>query len=181
MPRTPEFIEDFLKGNTQVLNLIYKELYPKVKTYILKNSGTVKDAEDVFQNALLILLVKIKENPGAVNSFDSYLFTVCRNYWRRERQKKRVTNLDYTTLNSKESDLAGFYVEQTKYDLFREKLAELSEQCKELLGMSFAKVPYSEIVKAFGYASQLVARQRVFKCRSRLIKLIKKDPRAKGL
>ena len=36
---------------------------------------------------------------------------------------------------------------------------------------------YAEIVSLYKYASQLVARQRVFKCKSRLIQLIQKDRR----
>ena len=47
--------------------------------------------------------------------------------------------------------------------------------------MSFAKVGYQKIVEAFNYASQVVARQRVFKCKNRLISLIKKDERFKSL
>jgi len=43
------------------------------------------------------------------------------------------------------------------------------------LNMIFEKKSYSEIVLKYSYASQTVARQRVFKCKSRLAKLIKED------
>jgi hypothetical protein len=45
----------------------------------------------------------------------------------------------------------------------------------------FAKIPYSHIAKEHGYSSETVVRQRVFKCKNKLIELIKKDPRYKSL
>ena len=47
--------------------------------------------------------------------------------------------------------------------------------------MVLEKIPYEEIVEAFGYASSTVARQRVFKCKAKLVQLIKFDKRYKNL
>ncbi|MEP2937643.1 MAG: sigma-70 family RNA polymerase sigma factor [Gilvibacter sp.] len=172
-----QFSQGFLDGDPVVLEVLYKRVFPNVLSYVQSHDGSKKDAEDIFQNALLVVFVKIKEEKTNIKAIDSYLFTVCRNLWRREAAKNRVTNIEKVTLWSKEIDLSAFYLEQEQFDLYREKFELLTEQCKELLGMSFAKVGYDAIVKAFNYASQLVARQRVFKCKNRLIELIKKDPR----
>ena len=172
-----QFSQGFLDGDALVLEVLYKKVFPNVLSYVLKHDGSRKDAEDIFQSSLLVVYVKIKEDRLAIKSLENYLFTVCRNLWRRQAAKNRVTNLDSVTLWSKEIDLSSFYVEQAQFDLYREKFELLSDACKELLGMSFAKIGYDAIVMAFNYASQLVARQRVFKCKNRLIELIKKDPR----
>jgi hypothetical protein len=42
-------------------------------------------------------------------------------------------------------------------------------------------VPYSVIVEKFSYATENAAFQRVFKCKKRLMDLIKTDPRYKNL
>ncbi len=177
MQTDSDFIEGFLGGNKFVLKKIYDNSFPSVKNFILSRSGSQKDAEDVFQNALLLLFVKLKKEKVKIQSFDNYLFIVCRNLWRREKAKNRVTNVDNITLISEDLDLAGFYVEENQWELYNEKFKQLSEQCKEIIKLVFKKVPYAEIVKQFDYASQTVARQRVFKCKKRLIQLIKNDQR----
>lgn len=175
MQNDDSFIQEFLSGKSEVLSKIYKTSYPYVKAYIMSHDGSKKDAEDVFHNALVLLFVKLKDGKLNIQSFDKYLFTVCRNLWRRENAKKRVTNLDAIPLVSEELDYASFYIEQEQWELYKEKFEELSAQCQEILSMLLKKATYATIVEKFNYASQTVARQRVFKCKSKLIKLIKSD------
>lgn len=172
------FIEGFLNGDPDIFNDIYTNTFQNVVRFITSRGGSQKEAEDIFQNSLVHLYVKLKEGKLQIESFENYLFIVCRNLWRSESAKKnRVTKLDTVPLVSDEIDKAVFYAEQSQWELYMEKFELLSEQCQQILKMTFNKRPYTEIVKAYKYASQTVARQRVFKCKSRLIKLIKKDKR----
>lgn len=171
------FIKKFLEGDATTLKEIYAKSFSYVKHYITSRDGTIKDAEDIFQSALVILYVKLKEKSINIQKFDNYLFTVCKNLWRKENKKKRVTNNDIIPLISEELDMATFYLEQQQWELYKEKLLNISEQCQTLLKMIFEKKTYNEIVEKYNYSSHTVARQRVFKCKSRLIKLIKQDIR----
>ena len=72
-------------------------------------------------------------------------------------------------------------IEQKKWELFTEALQKLSDNCKAILGMFFAKIPYAKIVEKMNYSSETVARQRVFKCKNKLKDIIKKDSRFKSL
>lgn len=171
----------FLEGNPKIINDLYLRLYEKVERYILSRGGLKKDAEDVFHNALLHLYTKAKNGELNVSNIDNYLFKVCINLWRRGFAKKRVTNVSEMPLMAEKSNLELFYDEQSQWDLYVEKFELLTENCKELLSLIFGKTPYEDIVQQFSYASQTVARQRVFKCKSRLIQLIKNDKRYKRL
>lgn len=177
MQNDTSFIQDFLKGDPQVLSKIYQNIFPHIVSYIQSRGGSKKDAEDIFHDALVLLFVKLKEDKLNVQSFDKYLFTICRNLWRRENANKRVTNIDIHSLVSVDVDMASFYVEQQQWELYKEMLEKLSPQCQKILSLLLKKTSYAEIVKTFNYSSQVVARQRVFKCKSRLIKLIKNDAR----
>lgn len=178
MSNSNDFIEGFLKGDPKVFKKIYDACHTNVIQYISARGGSKKQAEEIFQNALVQLYVKLKNNQLNIQSFEDYLFIVCINLWRRENKiKNRVTNIDAIPLKDESIDKAVFYVEQMQWDLYKEKFKELSQQCQNILKMTFNKQPYSEIVKAYKYASENVARQRVFKCRARLIALIKKDSR----
>ncbi len=177
MHKEDPFIKGFLGGESDILRKIYIESFPIVLRYIVKRNGSKVEAEDIFQNALVTLFVKLKNKELQVQSFEKYLFTICKNLWRKECSKKRVTNVDTIPLVDESVDLAKFSIEQHQWELYQEKLKELTENCKTLLGMILKKTAYKDIVVFFNYASETVARQRVFKCKSRLIQLIKKDPR----
>lgn len=181
MQNERSFIQGFLRGDPEVLSNIYTNTFPHIRTYILSRGGDKSDVEDIFHDALVLLFVKLKEDKLQVRSFEKYLFTVCRNRWRRQNAGKRVTNLDGITLVSEELDNASFYIEQQQWELYKEKFEALSGQCKEILLLLLKKTSYADIVKKFNYASQVVARQRVFKCKSRLTKLIKSDNRYRNL
>lgn len=172
-----DFIRQFLEGNTKLLNSIYEKSFKYVHHYIVSRDGTKKDAEDVFHNALILIYVKLKEGKINIKTFDNYLFTVCKNLWKRENAKHRVTKLEVIPLVSEELDKAAFYLEHNQWELYKEKFQLLSAQCKEILTMVFQKKSYQEIVTKYSYNSQTVARQRVFKCKTRLGKLIKEDVR----
>jgi len=181
MQNESSFIQDFLQGDPEVLSKIYLNIFPHIKAYIITRGGTKSHAEDIFQDALVILFVKLKDDKLQIRSFDKYLFTICRNLWRRQNSGKRVTNLDSIALLSEELDKASFFIEHQQWELYKEKFEDLSSQCREILSLLLKKTSYTEIVEKFNYSSQVVARQRVFKCKSRLIKLIKKDARYRSL
>jgi len=184
MNKTNYFIEGLVAKNEKVISTIYTLLFPKVLRFVVNNKGQQSDAEDIFQNALLQLSVRYKKEPFEIKtSFEAYLFTVCKNLWRRElnKSKKWVTNDMVIQLQSKEQELAVETLEQERWELFAEHLKTISENCRKVLQMYFNKVAYSEIVKKMGYNSETVVRQRVFKCKTKLTTLIKKDKRYKSL
>jgi hypothetical protein len=72
-------------------------------------------------------------------------------------------------------------LEQKRWELFTESLELISENCKQILKLFFAKITYAEIMDKFNYNSETVVRQRVFKCKNSLKELVKKDKRFKYL
>ncbi len=159
---------------------IYSSFFPKIKSYILNNSGTLQDAEDVFQAVLTVIFVGLKNGKLYIgSSFEGYIYTCCKNAWKREASKKWVTNYKEYLLKDEETPLAQFFIEQQYWDVYIDNFQRLSENCKTILNMAFSKIPYSNIKDKLGYASELVVKQRVFKCKAKLAKLIKVDHRFK--
>ncbi len=179
MNSTNKFVTALLQGDEIVIAKIYKQFFPKVLKFILQNKGTHDHAKDIFQDALIYLIVKIKEQNLKIDSFEAYLFTICKNIWRREleKQKKWVMNDHVTKLIDKDTDFALFMLEQGRLELYQEKFSLLSDNCKRILSLFFNNTSYENIIKELSYTTVNTARQRIFKCKSKLIKLIKKDVR----
>ncbi|WP_299432717.1 sigma-70 family RNA polymerase sigma factor [uncultured Aquimarina sp.] len=178
------YLEGLLSGDESVIDLIYKKNFQSILSFIKKNNGTYEDAEEIFQDALFQLIVRLKIRKFEItSSFEGYIFTVCKNLWRKElnKRKKRVRNEGAIELVVKENKHSSFILEQERWELFEEKINQLSDNCIKLLKDYFNKVSYDIIVERFNYSSQNVAFQRVFKCKKRLAELIKKDSKYQDL
>lgn len=168
------FIEALLTGNSSIVNKIYSKIYPKILSYIRNNKGDAEEAMDIFQEALMYIIITQKEKRTEILNFEAYLFVVCRNIWKK-KLTNRVIQTDVVTLVDKDTDLAQFIVEQKYFDVYTAKFDLLSENCKEILSVYFNGATYEEIATDNDYASINTVRQRVFKCRAKLIELIKED------
>ena len=179
-----QYLTSLVNGDSKLLDLLYKRVFPKVISFIRKNKGQLQDAEDIFQKALLQIALRYKREAFAINSsFEAYLFTACKNLWRRElnKSKLRVTNEKVIERAHIETEIALGIIEQKRWELFTEKIEQLSVNCQQILSLFFKKTPYNQIAKQMNYNSELVVRQRVFKCKAKLTSLIKNDSRFKAL
>ncbi|MFP4847148.1 RNA polymerase sigma factor [Winogradskyella sp. PE311] len=178
------YLDALVNNDERIIKVIYQNNFFKAKSFVMKNSGQQEDAEDVFQKALLQMAVRYKNEKFVIkNSFEAYLFTVCKNLWRRElnKSKYRVTNNEVFELKDDNQDIALAVLEQKRWELFTESLELISENCKQILKLYFAKLSYADIMDKFNYKSETVVRQRVFKCKNSLKAYVKKDKRFKNL
>lgn len=179
MDENIEYLEALINGDDARIRSIYDKCFENVKKYIISNGGQLVDAEDVFQRVLLEIAVRYRKEKFEIKSdFKGYLFVACRNSWIREikRSKNRVTSeLKTDLLDRGAEELAMELLEQKRWEMFQEGFAKLSARCKEVLKLYFNKVPYSKITTDLGYNSETVARQRVFRCNSKLKEIIKKN------
>lgn len=184
MEKSEVYLNALIEGDSRKIKNLYAKNFSQVRNFIKQNKGGEKDAEDIFQKALLQIAIRYKKEAFIIKgSFDGYLFTVCKNLWRRElnKNKGKVANSLVIELLIEEKESTYSIIEQKRQELFIEKLGVISENCKKMLTLFFAKTPYSEIVVDLGYNSETVVRQRIFKCKKKLTELIKGDVRYNSL
>lgn len=175
------FIKLFIEGKQQVLEKIYAKNFIGVEKYILKNKGTKTDALDIFQEALLILYTGLKNGDLKIIAFDSYLFFTCKNLWIKKVTKNKVTENDLSTLVSDEVNINTFEIKERQWILFEEKFNLLKEDCSAILKLILQKTPYEAVFKKLNLPNENAARQKVFKCKKKLFKMIKNDKRYNDL
>lgn len=177
-------LEALKNGDSKGIERLYQLLWSKIKTYILSNSGGESDAKDILQKTMLQLALRKEANRLDINSsMEAYSFTIARNLWRKQQKNRKewVTSEDHKTPVTEAAELITSAIEQEKWDLFQEKLALLSENCRLLLQRVFDQQPYVTIAKELLYASENVVRQRIFKCKTKLKALVQNDVRYKEL
>ena len=73
-------IERLQQGDREVLIELYKENERMVRKYIMENSGTSDDAEDLLQDALVILWQNARKPNFELHAkISTYLFAIVRN------------------------------------------------------------------------------------------------------
>jgi RNA polymerase sigma factor (sigma-70 family) len=172
--------------NDQALNALYRH-YPLMRKMIRSRGGTTNDAEDIFQEALIILVRKIKaadmvkldgqagEGGQAKTAaftltaqLSTYLFSVCRYLWKDELKRRRheVSSDFETGLTASEEQELGEAVDMEDRARLAEKvLHELKERCRELLLLFYeGRLRLKEIAVRMGYNSENTAKNQKYKC-----------------
>ena len=75
-------IHGIATNNSIIINSIYIQCSEYIRSFILKNNGTIEDAKDVFQEGILIIYqVTQKRELKLTSSFSSYLYGICQRIW----------------------------------------------------------------------------------------------------
>jgi len=80
----PAWLEALRRNDPATVRAIYAAHFPAVKHYVLANSGTTSDAEDIFQEAMTVLWLRVKEgafNASAEGDPGGFLFRVAKYKW----------------------------------------------------------------------------------------------------
>ncbi|HWS60230.1 MAG TPA: sigma-70 family RNA polymerase sigma factor [Flavobacterium sp.] len=183
-----QILKGILRHDNLILQYIYKQYYYNINYFIRKNQGSEDDASDIFQEAIIIIYRKIKENDLVFekSSFKGYLFSVCRLLWLKQLEKKRVEkeklndSLPYQE-DLYDDNLNEIVIKNERYGLYQKHFGALSTDCQKLLQLFFEKVSLKEIAMVMGYKSEKYAKKRKFKCKELLISRIKQDAEFKKI
>ena len=152
---------------------------PSVEKYIKKNSGDVDSAKDVFHDALLNLIMKIKKGDTDIKDIKGYLFTASKNLW--ITKKRRDTKVSFTDeiidrQNADEYESSQMLEDKEKSSMMDEMLTALGKRCKELLTLTFY-LDYSlkEAAERLGFSSDEVAKTTQYRCKKKLFELVKNN------
>lgn len=183
-----QILKGILRHDNYVLQYIYKEFYYKINFFIKKNQGSEEDASDIFQEAIIVIYRKLKENDLIFekSSFQGYLFSVCRFLWLKQLEKRRI---EKERLNDSlpfqddlyDDNLIDLIEKNERYGLYQKHFKTLSTDCQKLLQLFFEKVPLKEIAQIMGFKGENYAKTRKYKCKELLINKIKQDSEFKKI
>jgi RNA polymerase sigma factor (sigma-70 family) len=167
-----------------IVNFIYKEFFPLIKFLVTENGGTEEDAEDTFQDGIIILYNKVSVDQLVLtSSFKTYLYSVCRNVWLQKLSRRKA-------VFDKLSDVEDFIdlpmniiLETTSEETERHRIIQIHflsmpEDCQRILKLFSNNTSLREIAVILGFKSEKYAKTRKFLCKEELKKRIANDPRS---
>jgi RNA polymerase sigma factor (sigma-70 family) len=176
-----ELLNGIIRNDTIILQFIYKNFYSKINFFIKKNSGDDDDANDVFQEAIIIIYRKLKANDLVLDcTFETYLYSVCRFLWLKQLDKRKLEKEKIKDNHEYNEDLYDDGLEKVadlneRYRLYQKHFANLGKDCQKILQLYFDKVPLKNIAQIMGFKGEKYAKKRKFKCKEYLINSIKQD------
>lgn len=182
-----ELLNGILRNDTIVLQFIFKNFYSNINFFIKKNNGDEDDANDIFQEAIIIIYRKLKANTLVLDcSFDTYLYSICRLLWLKELEKRKIEKENIKDNHEFNDEIYDDGLESVidmneRYKLFQKHFALLGKDCQKVLQLYFDKVPLKSIADMMGFKSEHYAKKRKFSCKEYLIKSIKQDLEYKNI
>ncbi|MCO6483537.1 MAG: sigma-70 family RNA polymerase sigma factor [Flavobacteriales bacterium] len=139
----PEIQADWKAGllanDPKAIRMLYRKHFPAVRQYVLANNGRKADSEDVFQEAVLVLWLKVKEGGFEGHDAGGFLFRVAKNKWLDilRSPSKREMN----TLGDNHIELAGNAPEagnvEDRIVRLREVYGMLDTKCRQVLDLFY--------------------------------------------
>ncbi len=176
--------QDLIRGIKNRDNLTLKKIYKKhfslIESFVTNNKGTLDDAKDVFQEAIIVIYRYTRDKNFEIScSFETFLYSICRTIWLNYLRNKRIHDnkiddiREYITFNSSYNNQVE---ESAEYRLYQKHFQKLNDECKKLLQLFYDKVPYKEIARQMGYSSIAMVKKKKFMCKEFLLKSIRNDP-----
>ncbi|MCP4553042.1 MAG: sigma-70 family RNA polymerase sigma factor [Bacteroidetes bacterium] len=180
-----ETLEGIRRNDLNVMQFIYKRYYSGIILFVISNSGNKSDAQDVFQEALVIIFRKLTNGQLRITcTFQTYLYSVCRLLWLKQLEKRNIKNeisADNEGFIELTEETQDTIRQSERYKLYQTHFKKLSEDCQKVLTMSLEKISLRRISVIMGYKSEKYAKKKKFLCREKLVNEIKKDPIFKEL
>lgn len=170
-PHTAAGLRQALLANRpQALTGLYQQSFPPVRRYISRQGGSAQDAQDVFQDALVLLYEQATGGTLVLTaSVSTYLLSVSRNLWRHELRRR--ARLPREGLTDALAASLGEEAEAPAEPIFAvlDYVERLGEKCKSvLLSFYYFQQPLAQIAERQGYGSVRSATVQKFKCLERL-------------
>jgi RNA polymerase sigma factor (sigma-70 family) len=174
-----EIIEAINKGrDTEVIDSLYATVLPNVKKHVVGNGGSLDDAFDLFQEALMVFY-----KLAVAGKFDhlkykvhGFIFTICKNLWINQ-MKKKSTSLNWEKKKEKEDfddTVLDNIITTERKNALEQLFQTLGDKCVEILTMFFYhKLSMKEIAAKLGDTSEDAVKVKSHRCKKLLADKVK--------
>jgi RNA polymerase sigma factor (sigma-70 family) len=159
--------------------VLYEFYFPSVASFITNNHGNTEDAEDIFQEAIIVLLQKVRQPEFVLTaSLKTYLFAIAKNLWLKRLRDHRTITVNDIEQYGQETEV--FTVELKPEPTREEKagywLTKITKHCQQILkAIFFYKVPMYSLMQKMGWKNKHTAANQQYKCIQQVKKERQKD------
>jgi len=172
-----QLIEQFIRNDGRVLEKTYRHNYKIVRNYVMKNSGTEADAKDVFQEAMMITWLNLREGKFTLKnefSLGAYIYKISKYKWLDKIKSKGVRSMIRAgdmEFEDKEPEIQDYSETEHKLEYLRDLYNQLDAKCKDVLNKFYYESRrLEEIAAALNYDTGSI-RTIKYRCMQKLRKM----------
>lgn len=167
-----QLVKDILsedkKRRSRAFRELYQKCFPLVRQYVLKNSGTVDEAMDLFQETITTAYYNLLNNKFRGDaSLPKYVNSIARNLWLMKLRKKALDTVPLENQQIEEKD------DIADHSLLYHLLDKLGEGCRRIIKRYyFDEERMEDIATALGLGSAQAAKNKKYRCMQKLNELV---------
>ena len=173
-----DLLDQLKTEDSSSFKLLYELSFPSVASYVRQNQGNNQDAEDVFQEAIIVLFQKVR-NPEFVlsSSLKTYLYAISKNLWLKHIRDNKIKTVDNElVLSNKISDTIDIEPETTKEEKVENWLLKITRNCQNILkALFFYEVPMEQLMVKMGWKNKHTSNNLKYKCIQQIKTIKEKD------
>jgi RNA polymerase sigma factor (sigma-70 family) len=166
----------------EAIRYLYRSQFRLTAAYIKQNSGSEQDAEDIFQELVLVFIDILKKDKfRGESSVSTFLYSLTRNIWlnelNRRGKSKRRDEIFEKGKDKSDPDVSLLIADrETKMQLMK-IVDRLGDTCKKiLLAFYFENLAIREILQTLNYENEQVVRNKKYKCLKQLEQMMMAEP-----
>ena len=165
------------KGDEEALVALYRANKKMVTSFVLRNSGTLDDADDMLQEAVIILWERVRACRFEYSAqLSTFIFATVKNIWyRRLARHKREIPIELHEFSIVSDELSPLeeMIETDKSKTIAAALIKLGEPCKTLLILFYwEECSMDEIAQRMKFANADTVKSKKYQCKKALEKIL---------
>ncbi|MEI2738114.1 MAG: sigma-70 family RNA polymerase sigma factor [Chitinophagaceae bacterium] len=182
-----ELVDNLRAGQKmdETIKAIYRSHFDSLSWYVMNNSGSRQDAEDIFQEVIVAFIDLVqKDKFRGESTVKTFLFSLNRFTWLNElkrRGRASAREEKYERGQERvEADTGEVIADREgKAEVIR-LVGELGETCRKILLLFYYEnLSMKEILETMHYENEQVVRNKKYKCLKQLEQMVNANPALK--
>jgi len=174
-----ELLNGLVSRDERILGEYYVSYFQSVRRFVLSNNGNDEDARDLFQDVLMVLFQKARDEHFTLTcTLSTYLYSISRILWLKELGKRKwisYKSVEHEDFIDTDSDIVLISEKNERLIFYRKSFEKLSSKCRKVLTLFMDGVSIVEITVRMGYKSVQHTKNRRYRCKLTLINSIKAE------
>ncbi len=159
---------------------LYEQYFEALAHFIRNNSGGNEDAEDFFQEALVVFINVVRKDKFRGDStIKTFLYAIIRNLWLNELKRRGKADARENAYHDQQEHTytPPLVSENETTQRIVTFFSQLGDNCKKILVMHYYQnYSMKDIAQAMRYESEQVARNAKYKCSKKLTTMLDSSP-----
>jgi RNA polymerase sigma factor (sigma-70 family) len=165
-------------GDDEGLVMLYEANRRAIRSFVARNSGTPDDADDLLQEAIIILWERVRTNRFEYQAkLSTFIYATVKNLWLRRLARMRreaPAEIQETTGRIEAASALDILVEAEQSHIVHEALQRLGDPCKTLLILFYwEEQSMEQIAAVMNFANADTAKSKKYQCKKLLQKMLK--------